>query len=74
MWKAGQIVTLKPDGIRNKRFRITKAREYGWYRGVCAECKIANMDIRNHNTDNLCPLPIICSCKIPPLCYPKPID
>lgn len=70
MWKQGQIVTLKPDGIHNKRFRITKVG----YRGVCAECKEANMDIRNHNAQNLCPFPIICSCKIPFLCYPKPID
>ena len=70
MWKPGQIVTLKPDGIHNKQFRITKVHGC---RGVCAECKEANMDIRNHNTWNLCPLPIICSCKIPLLCYPKPI-
>lgn len=68
MWKPGQIVTLKPDGIHNKRFRITKVHTG---KGVCAECKEANMDIRNHNYS--CPLPIICSCKIPLLCYPKPI-
>lgn len=72
MWKAGQIVTLKPDGIHNKRFRITKVRGY---RGVCVECKEANMDIRNHNTGISCPFPTICSsCKIPISCYPKPID
>ena len=70
MWKPGQIVTLKPDGIHNKRFRITKCKEY---KGVCYECKDANMDIRNHNTNSSCPLPRICSCKIPLLCYPKPI-
>ena len=70
MWKQGQIVTVKPDGIHNKVFRITKARAL---RGVCIECKEANMDIRNHNTRDLCPLPTICSCKIPLLCYPKPI-
>lgn len=71
MWKPGQIVTLKPDGIHNKRFRITKGCGY---KRVCVECKEANMDIRNHNTQNLCPLPTVCTCKIPSSCYLKPID
>lgn len=70
MWKPGQIVTLKPDGLHNKRFRITKCKGY---RDVCYECEEANMDIRNHNTRHLCPFPIICLCNIPLLCYPKPI-
>lgn len=70
MWKPGQIVTLKPDGIHNKRFRITKAHGCS---GICAKCKEENMDIRNHITDDLCPLPI-CLYNIPFLCYPKPID
>ena len=71
MWKPGQIVTIKPDGMHNKRFRITKAHTY---KGACAECKEANMDIRNHDAQNLCPLPTICSRKMPWVCYPKPID
>lgn len=70
MYKPGQIVTLKPDGIHNKRFRITKAHTWA----VCAECREANMDIRKHNTDDLCPLPTSCLRKIPLLCYPKPIE
>lgn len=74
MWKPGQIVTLKPDGIHNKRFRITKVHTSNTLRVVCVECKEANMDIRNHNSENLCPLPTICLSKIPLLCYPKPID
>lgn len=74
MWKPGQIVTLKPDGIHAKKFRITKAHTCIVCAKICDECKEANMDIRNHNTQNSCPLPTICLCKIPFLCYPKPID
>ena len=70
MYKPGQIITVKPDGVHNKRFRITKTT--GW--NVCAICREANMDIRRHDYGSSCPIPYTCWCHMPKKCYPKPID
>lgn len=71
IYKPGQIITIKPDGIHNKRFRITKVTT-SW--NICTICKETNMDIRHHDYEFLCPMPLTCYLYLPKNCYPKPID
>ena len=74
MYRPGQIITLKPDGINNKRFRVTRAY---WY-NTCIQCREQNMNVLDHNVDEKCPSTILYNMcitgKIPVFCYLKPID